>query len=195
MDTEFSRFLDKIQANQYNDELHYRANQALNNFPCPSVVTNREQFEDCITRLADQVYGYILNGPPGMPLQPELGRQMAYEALKDLYGPHGMRKAMIMAHTALEGGMTRVLTDIAKQIVRDRAKKSITAAVNLFLGSLSPTQTEQVAQEYLARFGHLLPSELTEKNGVMLGIKIKEVLIEHPALMQRMRHTMQARGT
>ena len=184
------QFLSKIQSDRMVDELEYHASEALNTFDIPSRVTHWDHYQDCLSRFTAHVDSFLLNGRPPYAPSLDLGWDAARQALKDLYGPQGDKKAMMMALTGVEGGITQVLRGVAEKMIDAQVKRSTTAAVNLYLESLSLEEMEQAAEEYLAHFGHLLPTELTEKHGSMLRIKFREVLIEHPRFMHRFRRAI-----
>ena len=88
--------------------------------------------------------------------------------------------------TGVEGGLRAVLDTVAEALALEYARNEINARVYDYCESLSGRELLSAAEEYLERFGHLLPGELTESGGVRLKASFTRVLCEHPFLMRRM---------
>ena len=73
------------------------------------------------------------------------------------------------------------------RIADELSKNEITARVNAFWRSHSPEELLEASREYLARYGHLLPSELTEGSAARIVANFPKVLENHPKLVQQLR--------
>lgn len=105
----------------------------------------------------------------------------------DEFGPSGEKAAFEMTRTGNEGGLSRVLKAVAKSISKQLAKTEISARVSCHLDRLSIRQRLAASAEYLEKYGHLLPAELTEGSAARIHANFHKVLAEHPHLMRRMR--------
>ena len=82
--------------------------------------------------------------------------------------------------------MRAVLDTLAEALALDYARNEIQAPVHDFWGRLSVQERLAATEEYLAKFGHLLPSELTEGSAARLKANFPDLLSEHPFMMRRM---------
>jgi len=80
-----------------------------------------------------------------------------------------------------------VLAANAMRIAEDMSETEIAARVNAFWQAHSADEVLDAAQQYLARYGHLLPSELTEGSAARIRANFVRVLENHPKLVQRLR--------
>ncbi len=62
-------------------------------------------------------------------------------------------------------------------------KMEIQAKVDAYLESLSNDQQLAESSEYLAKHGHLLPSEMTEATAARIHAEFRKVLEKHPWLV------------
>ena len=105
----------------------------------------------------------------------------------EIYGRSGEKAAFEFSRTGNEGGLYGVLKAVAMRIADDLSKNEIAARVNAFWRSHSPEEVLEASREYLARYGHLLPSELTEASAARIVANFPKVLENHPKLVQRLR--------
>lgn len=103
------------------------------------------------------------------------------------YGPNGERAAFEIARTGAEGGIYTVLRAVAKQMLEEYSGNEITSKIIRFWEELSAGERQTATGEYLKKYGHLLPSELTEGDGVRVRANFLKVLQEHPHLIKRLR--------
>jgi len=93
-----------------------------------------------------------------------------------------------MARTGKEGGFKRVLETIAQLMIQEYATNEISSKALSFWNNLSVDEKLAVVDEYLAKYGHLLPDELKESNAVRLKAQFHQVLIQHPNMMKRLQN-------
>jgi len=67
------------------------------------------------------------------------------------------------------------------------ADTEIRATVRHYWDNLSVEEQLAAGEEYLKKYGYLLPSELTEANAVRIRANLPRVLHEHARMMQRLR--------
>ena len=113
------------------------------------------------------------------------GRAVA--VLTKIYGRNGQKAAFEMARTGNEDGLYGVLKAVAMRLAEDLSKNEIVSLVHTFWQDHTPGEVLTASQEYLAKYGHLLPSELTEASAARLRANFLKVLENHPELVQRLR--------
>ncbi|GAG41001.1 unnamed protein product, partial [marine sediment metagenome] len=110
----------------------------------------------------------------------------ALSILTKAYGPNGEKAAFEMARTGTEGGLYRVLRETAQTMAAEYAENEVGARINNYWNDLSTDERLAAPDEYLRRFGHLLPSELTEGGAWRVRANFSKVLQEHSRLIQRL---------
>jgi len=188
MTAKLERLLEEIDPSRTLDEVAARVDRAVNSFPYGSaVVTDVEDFEELIGRFYAHVEGEVLSIGERRGFHPELDAGYASQVLNGAYGPQGWKAAFEMARTGVEGGLRGVLTTLAERMAVMYARNEIGARVYAFWEELSPEEWLEAAEEYVDKFGHLLPSELTEGGAWRLKGDFAAVLAEHPFIIRRIR--------
>jgi hypothetical protein len=104
-----------------------------------------------------------------------------------VYGSQGEKAAFEIARTGNEGGLYAVLKALTAQMAEDCAGNEISAQAGRFWQDASAEEKLAVADAYIEKFGHLLPSELTEKGAARLKMHVPKVLEQHPRLIRQLR--------
>ena len=108
------------------------------------------------------------------------------KVLQKAYGQSGDKAAFEMARTGNEGGLYGVFRRFAETQAEQYAQNEIHGRISRFWEGLSATEKLKAADEYLAEYGHLLPSELTENGAARVKMNFPKALAEHPRMMQRL---------
>jgi hypothetical protein len=103
------------------------------------------------------------------------------------YGTNGEKAAFEMVRTGSEGGLYKVLKGVAKQMIDENAGNEIIARITYFWDNLTVDEKIEVTNEYIYKYGHLPPSELTEGSAARIRANFIKVLKEHPKLIKRMK--------
>jgi hypothetical protein len=122
-------------------------------------------------------------------MDPDLAWGRCVRVLTQEYGPEGDKAAFEIARTGNEGGFYDLAKRFARQLASQCAENEIKARVNSFWHGLSVTEQLDVSSQYLAKYGHLLPSELTEGSAARVRAGFHKVLAEHPHMLQRLRQS------
>ena len=187
MASRLDRLLESIHPAHVLDEVDKRADDAINGFPLRSgLVTDWGRFRACLIDFMKHVECHLLRlrKTVGMDMDFDWGR--CTQILMRLYGANGEKAAFEMARTGNDGGLFAVLRRMARNMAEDCATNEIRAKVLGYWHGLSVDQQLAAAEEYLAKYGHLLPSELTEGSAGRVRANLPKVLREHPRMMQRL---------
>ena len=182
MRTRLDKLLDDIRPEKVIVETFNRANQAINSFPIGSAqIINLDYFKDCMGDFVRYVDSLVLRLRKPVDISPdEYWSQRAEALLRGVYGPSGVKTGFEMARTGSGGGLYKVLRAIATHAAEDYAKREIQARVNAYLDSLSVIEQLEACSEYLAKYGPLLPQEMTEKSAGRIRADFGKVLERHP---------------
>lgn len=187
MGSGLKELLDGIHPRRTLDQTAGRADEAINTFSAgSSQITDWDEFRRCVLRFAKHVDRKILcvRRMPDMELDYAWGHYS--KVLQKAYGPSGEKAAFEMVRTGTEGGLFGVFRQFAETQAKQYAQNEIHGRISRFWEGLSATEKLKAADEYLAEYGHLLPSELTENGAARVKMNFPKVLAEHPPMMQRL---------
>jgi len=187
MPSTLDQLLDSIHPRRTLDETARRAEEAVNSFAKDSSqITDWEEFRTYVSRFFCHVEAHVLR----MRSAPEFDEEFAWDrclkVIKRAFGANGEKAAYEMARTGNQGGLYAVLKKVAQTLAEQYAHNEITGRVYAYWNELSVEQQLAAGQEYLDKYGHLLPSELTEQSGARVRTNLPTVLEKHPDLMQRL---------
>lgn len=128
-----------------------------------------------------RLQGGALGSNPGM----DRGRFMP--VVSRAFGAQGLKASFEMTRTGNEGGFYAVLRKLGQVFTEQYAENETSARIWAYYNSLSVTEKYAAVDEYLGKYGHLLPSELTEGSAGRIRANLPKVLQEHAAMMQRLR--------
>ena len=188
MSSKLDRLLETLEPARVLDEVSARVDSAMNAF-CPprAQITDWEQFKACLVAFVTQVESKVLRLARPVRADADLAWGRCARMLIPKYGGSADKTAFEMARTGNEGGLYAVLKTLAGQISQQLAENEIRARVLAFWDGLSVDERLAIADEYLRKYGHLLPSEVTEASAARLRVNMPRVLQEHPRLLREFR--------
>lgn len=187
MASKLDRLLDGIQPAKTVDQADRRADDAINSF-CPrsALTENWNRFCDCLICFLRHTDVRLLRLRQECPMTPSYDWGRCCQILARAYGTSGEKTAFEMARTGNEGGLYAVLKKFARTMAEQYADNEILAMVSFYWNGLSIDEQFSACDEYLEKYGHLLPSEITEGNAVRVRANLPKVLQEHPRLIQHL---------
>lgn len=181
--SELSDLLAKLDPAVIIDGPEQRASQALSTFPMGSTfLIESEEFKDLMARFHQHVQSNVRGVWPYYDY--EWNYAEATDLLKSMFGPDGVRNALIIAGTGIKGGMYAIMKEMARAIVKEHIHKTLRVIVGTFLFELGDEEREAAVQEYLTRYRDMLLPELVENEGLGLFIEFEQVLLNHPFMLQ-----------
>lgn len=182
------RLLEFIHPSKTIEPVLSRVNIAINTFPKGSIsIRSIDDFMMILTRFYCHVEMHVLKIRSSHAPNPIIYWGRCHRILCNEYGPNGITAAMDICLSGAEGGLYAVLKTIAFQLIKNYSNTEITAKVVKFWESLSVEQRFAVIDEYLRKYGRLLPSELKESNAARFRSNFIKVLIEHPYIISELR--------
>jgi len=165
-----------------------RADEALNSFGLTTaIIVDWEQFTACLGRFFAHVEAKMLRiGQPVRP-DPSFHWSRCAQMLRSIYGSSGEKVAFEKARTGNEGGLYAVLKALALTMGEHYAEDEIRARIADYWDRLPVDEQLAAVDEYLEKYGHLLPSEMTEGTAARVRANFPKVLATHPAVLQRTR--------
>lgn len=188
MTSKLDRLLDRIDPSRTLDKDAAEVDQAVNTFyRRRSAVRNRDGFEAHCAEFFGYIEKSVFRLGPGEYLNRDLYWRRCTDVFNKVFGPNGDRVAFDMATTGKQGGLYQILKILAEHIAEFYSNNQIAFQVNEFWNSLTTNEKLSVSDEYIEKYGHLLPSEFTGINAVRIKMNFFEVLKIHPKLIQSLR--------
>jgi len=189
MPTKLEQLLAKIDPKLTLDKTSALADNAMNTFSFGSgQMTDRKEFEDCLTDFFCHVDSNVLGVSKSFNSEHrdfQWGR--CGILLSHIYGENGMMTAFDMARTGKSGGLYAVLKAIALRMAEEYAENQIGALIGEYWKKLTLDEKLAAPDEYLEKYGHLLPSELTEGSAVRIRANFPKLLAQHPEIIRKIR--------
>ena len=190
MQTELDILLTSIDPDYTIVETYNRANEAINTFDIQvAVVREWDTFRYYMAEFLRHLDVCILHLSRPSDASWEYYWSRCSQVLCKIYRSNGQKAAFEMARTGNESGFYGVLKAVAMRVAQDYSQNEIRAKVSTFLSRLSVDQRIAASNEYIAKYGRLLPSELTEGSAARIYADFHKVLQEHPQVLLKLRET------
>ncbi len=187
--TKLDRLLSSIEPERTIDRVARLVDEAINKFlPGPEQIQQFDGFVAyiiCFCRFVETTVLGLRNGAPQASRDYDLGR--CTHIISEAYGAQEFRTAFEIARTGNEGGLYAVLRKLGEVFAKEYTQNEIAARIWAYWNGLSLAEKLAAPDEYLSKYGHLLPSEITEGYAVRIRTNLPKVLQEHARMMQRLR--------
>jgi len=186
----FEELLDRIHPSRLQDEFARAAERAVRQVvPRETLIGDIERFQSVVARLLYTMECNLLLPGRGIGYDDHRYRGLGRGLLLRCYAREGgWQAAFDYARTGNNGGIAGVCKTLAARWAHEGSTEVVRARVNGFYHRLSPADRDRVVDLYLARYGHLLPPEITEDGaGRIRGAAFTRVLEAHPRLYERTR--------
>jgi hypothetical protein len=107
--------------------------------------------------------------------------------LSHIYGHNGENTAFDMARTGNAGGLYAVLKAVALRMAEEYAENEIAGRIDYYWRKLTLDEQLSVADEYLEKYAHLLPPEVTEDSAARIRANFPKLLTQHPEIIRKIR--------
>ena len=189
MKSKLDRLLESIDPARTLDQVSARVDEAVNSFPVKSgLIKDWQGFRTILTEFYRHVENSTLRIQSGFSPDPAIDWGRCCNLLLKEYGPNGEKAAFEMVRTGVEQGLYGVLRAVARRMIDEYSSNEIAARISNFWESLSIDEKLAVSKEYLDKYGHLLPSELTSGSAARVRANFLKVLQEHPHMIKRLKN-------
>ena len=190
MKSKLDILLESISPERTIQETYNRANEAIGSFNFyEAKIETWDEFKCCMARFIEHLNEKVLK--PTKPLDVPLADHWKYciVPLLKIYGSNGDVTAFTIASTGNEGGLYAVLKAFAMYKAEEYSRNEIKAKINVCWQEMSPSEWLQASEEYVSKYGNIIPSELSEKSAPLIRGYFWKVLEKHPFIVQRLRQT------
>lgn len=188
MPTKLDMLLQSIDPSRTLDKVAGDVDRAINSFSRKRAVIGT--WDEYVSFFADfyrHLETVVLRVRGGSPNDKEFQWGQCIRLLNKAFGPSGYKAAFEMVRTGKEGGLYRVLKTLADQMAEEYSQNEISARISYYWDSLTLNEKLAASDEYLRKYGHLLPGELVDASAARIRAEFLRVLEEHPKMIQRMR--------
>jgi len=188
MTTNLDMLLESIDPSRTYDHVSARVDEAVNNFAMHRpIIEDWDEYENYLADFYRHIEKVVLRMGSGVPDNREYYWGQCANLLNKAFGPSGYKAAFEMVRTGKEGGLYQVLKTVADLIAEKYTQNEIFARISHYWESLTLDEKLAAPDEYLSKYGYLLPSELTEGSAARLRANFPKVLEEHPKMIRQMR--------
>jgi len=186
--TRLDSLLNSIDPDKTINQVSVRVDDAVNSFKIKSgIVKDWDTFKTLLINFFRHTENVVLRLKNFCSPDPDIDWGRCVRFLLKEYGLSGDKAAFEMVRTGTQGGLYKVLKSIAWQMVKDYSGNEIKARISHFWDSLTLDEKLAAVDEYISKYGHLLPSEITEGSAARIKGNFVKVLEEHPRLIHRFR--------
>jgi hypothetical protein len=188
MATKLDMLLESIDPAHTLDKVAGDVDRAVNSFSRrKAFITNWDEYVSFFGEFCRHIETVVLRMSPGSPNDKEFSWGQCARLIDKAFGPSGYKAAFEIVRTGKEGGLYRVLKTVADLMAEKYAQNEISARISRYWDSLTLDEKLAASDEYLRKYGHLLPGELIEASAARVRAHFLKVLEEHPKMIQRMR--------
>ena len=189
LSAELDALLERISPQRIGEECDLRIGAAVDEFlhGQPALITQWAVFRECITKFYRFLDNRMRQLPKDFTMSDELDFGCAFRVLQRKFGDNGEKAAFTMAKTGVEGGIRFVIQAMADVMTQDYEENAIKAHIGVWWQELSPDEWLEVTRDYVKRYGHLWPKEMTEGTGVRLYLNFPKTLLQHALLLRQLR--------
>jgi hypothetical protein len=188
MSSALDSLLESIDPSRSLDSVSAEIDRAVNSFSMRrATIDDFDEYQGYLADFCQHIEREVLRLGPGVSENREFYWTRCSHILNNEFGPDGWKNAFDMVRTGQAGGLYRILKLIADKMSENYAQNEISARINNFLNNLTTDEKLAAANEYVSKYGHLLPPEFTEANAARIKVNFQKVLKEHPKIIRRMR--------
>jgi hypothetical protein len=184
MPTPLDRLLDAIHPARTHDVVQRHVDETINGFRIVSnIVTDAIEYHDIVCRFTHRLDSRLGLLPADMPVANSVLWERASRLLRESYGPRGEIAAYEIQRVGAEAGLLGVLRRMASLAAEERTEADVDAWVTAFCGRLSADEYLAVGEEYIRKYGHVLPAEMRTNFTCRARLNLEGLLKQHHQLL------------
>ena len=165
-----------------------RVDSALNAFSLPSaLITDRSSYSRLMAAFYHHMECRLVGAPTHRGPDVEFDYGRCRLILQQEYGQNGDKAAFELARTGHEGGLRGLLGTIAEAMGKEHVSQLVETCVAQYWESRSVADLLSDAEEYVRRFGRIIPAEMRERGGVRIRGEFFRALTKHPFVVAKIR--------
>ncbi|MBA4369834.1 MAG: hypothetical protein C0403_19575 [Desulfobacterium sp.] len=190
MATRLEKLLESIDPARTIDQVSAATDEAFNSFRCDHPIRSFDDYKKYMSAFVQYVEQTVVKFKSNDPFDKEFFWTRYSNLVSNRHGRDAWKMNYEKITTGKDGGLYKLLKDVAAMILDDRSGREISARVWRFWESLTNGEKLETVDEFLQKFGHLLPSEYTSGGGAYLKVNFPRVLEKYPQLLMEIRRAM-----
>jgi len=187
MATRLEELLESIDPSRTIDQVSAAVDDAFNSFRNNNPIRSFDDYEEFMSRFVQHVESVVLKFGSNVPYNKDFWWARYSNLVSNRHGRDAWKMNYEKIITGKDGGLYKLLKDVAAMILDDRSGREISARVWRFWESLTNDEKLKTVDEFLQKFGRLLPSEYTGGGGAYLKANFPRVLEKYPQLLMEIR--------
>ena len=190
MATRLEELLESIDPARTIDQVSAAVDDAFNSFRHNHPIRSFDDYRKYMSAFVQYVEQIVVKFKSNDPYDQELFWARYSNLVRNVHGPDAWKMNYEKIITGKDGGLYKLLKDVAAMILDDRSGREISARVWRFWESLTNDEKLETVDEFLRKFGHILPSEYTGGRGAYLKMNFPSVLEKYPQLLMEIRRAV-----
>jgi len=190
MATRLEELIESIDPSRTIDRVSTAVDDAFNSFEYDNPINSFDDYEDYMAKFVFHVEAGVLRFGSNVPYNKDFWLARYSDLVTKGHGYDAWKMNYEKILTGRDGGTYQLLKDVAAMILTDRSGREISARVGRFWNSLTDDEKLETVDEFLAEFGHMLPSEYRGGGGAYLKMNFPRVLEKYPQLVMEMRRAV-----
>jgi hypothetical protein len=190
MSTRLEKLLASIDPARTIDRVSAAVDEAFNSFRNRNPIRTFEDYREYMSKYVQHIEQIVLGIRSNHPYDMEF----FWTRYSNLVNSGGDREAWKWNYekitTGQDGGLYKILKDVAALILDDRSKREISGRVWDFWNSLTNDEKFDTVDEFVRLVGHMLPTKYTGGNAAYLKMNFPRVLESYPQLLMELRRAL-----
>jgi hypothetical protein len=188
MASKLDELIEQIDPSRNLESVSADVDRAFNSFPMQrATVATWDEYENYLTDFYIHIEKNVLKSATIPPDSKSFFWAKCSNLLNDHFGYNGVKEAFRMANTGKDGGLYEVLKIIARRMAETYAHSEILGRVSRYWDSLTNEEKLAAPKEYIRKYGHILPSEISEGAAIKYALFFPKFLQEHPNIVRNLR--------
>ena len=190
MATRLEDLMENIDPSRTIDRVSAAVDNAFNSFRSNNHIKSFEDYQEYMSRFVEHIESVVLNLGSNVPYNSDFWLARYEDLVKAGHGPDAWKWNYEKILTGKDGGAYKLLKDVAAMILKDRSGREISARIWRFWESLADGEKKETVDEFLQKFGRILPSEYTIGGGAYLKMNFPRILDNYFQLVVEIRRAV-----
>ena len=190
MSTRLEDLIESIDPSRTIDRVSAAVDDAFNSFRNDDPITTFDEYCEYMSKYVQHIEQIVL----GFRSNDSYDKEFFWTRYSNLVNsgsdPEAWKWNYEKITTGQDGGIYKILKDVAAKILEDRSKREISARIWNLWNSLTDDEKLDTVDEFVDLLGHLLPTKYTGGNAAYLKMNFPRVLESYPQLLMELRRSL-----
>jgi hypothetical protein len=190
MATTLEELIESIDPSRTIERVSSAVDEAFNSFQYNNPIRTFEDYQGYMARFVQHVEQIVLRFNSNNPNDPDFFWARYVNLVNSGYDPGAWKWNYEKVMTGKDGGLYKILQDVAAMILKDRSGREISGRILAFWNSLNTEEKLDTIDEFLRKYGYILPTEFTEGSAAHLRMNFSRFLEQYPQFLLEMRRSI-----